>query len=91
MTSSDEFREFGKAMIDYVADYLDNIRDRRVLPEVKPGYIRDVVPDQAPETGEPWQNVMDDLEKVVMPGVTHWHHPQVTMSMIMVKSRVSKV
>ncbi len=43
MTSSDEFREFGKAMIDYVADYLDNIRDRRVVPDVKPGYIRHVL------------------------------------------------
>ena len=43
MTSSDEFREFGKAMIDYVADYLDNIRDRRVVPDVKPGYIRHVI------------------------------------------------
>ena len=38
MTSSEEFREFGKAMIDYVADYLDNIRDRPVLPKVN-GYI----------------------------------------------------
>jgi hypothetical protein len=35
MTSSEEFRQFGKAMIDYVADYLDNIRDRKVLPQVK--------------------------------------------------------
>lgn len=76
MTSSEEFREFGKAMIDYVADYLDNIRERQVLPEVKPGYIRDVVPDQAPEEGEHWSKVMQDVEKVVMPGVTHWHHPQ---------------
>jgi len=76
MTSSDEFREFGKAMIDYVADYLDNIRDRPVLPDVKPGYIRDLVPSEAPEQGESWKKVMEDVEKVVMPGITHWHHPQ---------------
>lgn len=39
MTSKEEFREFGHAMIDYVADYLDNIRDRKVLPDVKPGNL----------------------------------------------------
>ena len=65
MTSSDEFREFGKAMIDYVADYLDNIRDRPVLPDVKPGYIRDLVPSEAPEQGESWKKVMEDVEKGV--------------------------
>merc|ERR1719223_2054399 len=63
-------------MVDYVADYLDNIRDRKVVPDVKPGYIRDVVPERAPEQGEAWQAVMADLDKVVMSGVTHWHHPQ---------------
>ena len=36
-------------MVDYIADYLENIRDRRVFPDVKPGYLRDLVPDTAPE------------------------------------------
>ena len=39
-------------------------------------YHRDVVPERAPEQGESWQAVMADLDKVVMSGVTHWHHPQ---------------
>ena len=39
----------GKEMVDYIADYLENIRDRRVFPDVKPGYLRDLVPDTAPE------------------------------------------
>ncbi len=43
MTTKEEFREFGRAMIDFVADYLENIRDRRVLPEVKPGYLKHLV------------------------------------------------
>lgn len=52
MTSPEEFREFGKAMIDYVADYLENIRDRPVLPNVKPGYLKEMVPEEAPHEPE---------------------------------------
>jgi len=52
MTSSEEFRQFGRAMIDYVADYLDNIRDRPVLPSVKPGYLRPLIPEEAPNEPE---------------------------------------
>ena len=55
---------------------LKNIRDRSVLPEVKPGYLRPLVPDEAPEDPDAWQDVMKDVERVVMPGVTHWHHPK---------------
>ena len=76
MTTAGEFRVFGKAMIDYVADYLENIRDRPVLPNVRPGYLRPLINDEAPEEPEEWQDVMKDIERVVMPGVTHWHSPR---------------
>ncbi|KAK4880251.1 hypothetical protein RN001_008397 [Aquatica leii] len=72
---SKDFREFGKTMIDYVADYLDNIRDRNVLPLVSPGYLEKLVPSEAPIQGENWRNVFEDVEKLIMPGVTHWHSP----------------
>jgi aromatic-L-amino-acid/L-tryptophan decarboxylase len=49
---------------------------RRVLPEVEPGYIRPLLSETAPEEGEGWPALMADLERVIMPGVTHWHHPQ---------------
>ena len=75
MTSAAEFREFGKAMIDYVADYLENIRERPVLPKVEPGYLKELIPSEAPEQPEEWPAVMADVERVIMPGVTHWHHP----------------
>ena len=55
MTTPEEFREFGRAMIDYVADYLENIRDRPVLPKVKPGYLQHLVPKEAPDEPEKWQ------------------------------------
>ena len=66
---AEEFRKRGKEMIDYVADYLENIRDRRVFPEVQPGYIRELIPDHAPEDGERWEDVFKDIERVIMPGV----------------------
>lgn len=72
---SDEYRKRGKEMVDYIADYLDNIRERRVFPQVEPGYMRDLVPDAAPELPEPWDNIFNDVERVIMPGVTHWQSP----------------
>lgn len=65
----------GKEMVDYIADYLENIRERRVLPDVKPGYMRTLLPESAPLEGEPWQTIIDDVERVIMPGVTHWQSP----------------
>ncbi|XP_073823149.1 aromatic-L-amino-acid decarboxylase isoform X1 [Musca autumnalis] len=71
-----EFRDFAKSMVDYIAEYLENIRDRRVLADVKPGYLRPLIPDTAPEKPDSWQDVMADIERVIMPGVTHWHSPK---------------
>ena len=50
--------------------------DRRVLPTVEPGYLRALIPAEAPEEGESWRAVLSDVERVIMPGVTHWHSPQ---------------
>eukprot|EP00099_Drosophila_melanogaster_P025073 NP_724163.1 dopa decarboxylase, isoform C [Drosophila melanogaster] len=71
-----EFKDFAKTMVDFIAEYLENIRERRVLPEVKPGYLKPLIPDAAPEKPEKWQDVMQDIERVIMPGVTHWHSPK---------------
>lgn len=59
----------GYEMVEYIADYLDNIRDRRVFPDVKPGYMRDLVPGAAPENSESWDDIIKDVERVIMPGV----------------------
>lgn len=56
-------------MIDYIADYLETIRDRRVYPNVHPGYLRNLTPDCAPVEPESWDHIMDDVENIVMPGV----------------------
>ncbi|XP_022900869.2 aromatic-L-amino-acid decarboxylase-like [Onthophagus taurus] len=72
---ANQFREFGKAVIDYVADYTENIRDRSVLPSIEPGYLRPLLPSEAPLKPESWQEILMDVERVIMPGVTHWQSP----------------
>lgn len=59
----------GKEMVDYIANYLEGIRDRRVFPDVRPGYMKDLVPEQAPVEPEAWEDIMSDVERVIMPGV----------------------
>ncbi|KAK6616924.1 hypothetical protein RUM43_014894 [Polyplax serrata] len=71
-----DFKEFAKEMVEYVGDYLENIRDRKVLPDVEPGYIKPLIPSEAPVEPDAWQDVIKDVEKVIMPGVTHWHSPR---------------
>ena len=67
---SSEFRKRGKEMVDYIADYMENIQGRRVLPEVSPGYLREMLPNRAPKRHEDWVNIMNDVEKAIMPGVS---------------------
>ncbi|XP_058799159.1 aromatic-L-amino-acid decarboxylase [Phymastichus coffea] len=70
------FKDFSKEMTEYIVNYLENIRERRVLPIVEPGYMKPLLPDEAPQHPENWQDIMGDLERVIMPGVTHWHSPK---------------
>ncbi|XP_050585393.1 histidine decarboxylase isoform X2 [Bombus affinis] len=71
----EEYRKHGKEVVDYIADYLENIRSRRVYPAVSPGYLRNVLPTSAPVNGEPWEDIFADIERCIMPGVTHWQSP----------------
>lgn len=73
---TNEFKQHGKEMIDYICNYIENIGDRRVTPNVEPGYLRKLLPDEAPTSPENWDNIMDDVENKIMPGVTHWQHPR---------------
>src|SRR5689334_6043974 len=65
-----QFRVAGKQLVDYIADYLENIRDRPVLPSVEPFYLRQLIPDEAPEEGQQWSEILKDIERVIMPGVS---------------------
>ncbi|XP_026565492.1 histidine decarboxylase isoform X2 [Pseudonaja textilis] len=72
----EEYRWRGKEMVDYICQYLTNIRERRVYPDVQPGYMRDQLPDGAPLEPESWDSIFRDIENIIMPGVVHWQSPQ---------------
>ncbi|NXC99627.1 DCHS decarboxylase, partial [Certhia familiaris] len=65
----------GKEMVDYICQYLSNVRERRVTPDVQPGYMRAQLPDSAPMDPDSWDNIFGDIEKIIMPGVVHWQSP----------------
>ncbi|KAL6261071.1 hypothetical protein P5V15_008599 [Pogonomyrmex californicus] len=71
-----EFVEFAKATINYVANYTETLRNRNVLPDVEPDYLSKLLPKEAPEKSEKWQEVLKDVEQFIMPGITHWNSPQ---------------
>jgi aromatic-L-amino-acid decarboxylase len=71
----EEFRRHGHQVIDWIADYLQTIQERPVLAQVEPGEIRAALPAHPPQDGEPFDAVLADLDRVIMPGITHWQHP----------------
>lgn len=73
--SPDEFREHGKALVDWIADYYERVETFPVLSQVQPGAIRAALPERAPETRESFQEMMRDVEEKILPGVTHWQSP----------------
>ena len=71
----DDFRRHGKEMVDWIADYYERVETLPVLSQVKPGDIRSALPPAPPQTGESFAAMMADVERVIMPGVTHWQSP----------------
>lgn len=69
-------RDDGAAALEWVASYLEGVRERPVLSRVEPGEIRAALPGRAPEAGEPFAAVLRDLDEVLMPGLTHWQSPR---------------
>lgn len=71
----DEFRRWGKKLVDWIADYHERIEQFPVLSNVKPGQIRVALPSTPPEHGEEFAKILADVEDVMMPGITHWQSP----------------
>ena len=71
----DEFRTYGRQVVDWIADYLDGVESLPVRAQVAPGDVRAALPAHPPEQGEDFARVLADLDRVVVPGVTHWQHP----------------
>ena len=73
--SPDEFRKQGKQMIDWIADYYENIEKYPVLSQVKPGEIKNQLPTIPPAESESMEQIMADVNSIIMPGITHWQSP----------------
>ena len=71
----DEFRKYGHKFIDWIADYFKDIESNTVLPSIEPGEIKSKLPLEPPQKGESIDAVFSDFEKIIMPGITHWNHP----------------
>jgi aromatic-L-amino-acid/L-tryptophan decarboxylase len=71
-----DFRSDGAAAVEWVARYLEGVRERPVLAAVEPGQVRSALPASPPEKGEPFAAVLRDVDEILLPGITHWNHPR---------------
>ena len=71
----EEFRRHGHAMVDWIADYHSRIESLPVLSQVKPGEVRASLPPSAPRQGEAFDAMLKDVERIILPGITHWQSP----------------
>jgi aromatic-L-amino-acid decarboxylase len=71
----EEFRALGHRVVDWVARYMERVDELPVGAPVEPGQIAAMLPGEAPESPEGWDEILADLDRVVMPGITHWQSP----------------
>jgi aromatic-L-amino-acid decarboxylase len=72
----EDFRRAGHETVDWIAEYLSNVAEMPVLAQTKPGELLDALPKSAPEKGEPFDAILRDFDRLVMPAVTQWNHPR---------------
>jgi aromatic-L-amino-acid decarboxylase len=70
-----EFRRSGHALVDWIAEYLSGSERYPVVPRIRPGEVRDALPESAPESGESFERIFSDFEAILVPALTHWNHP----------------
>jgi aromatic-L-amino-acid decarboxylase len=73
--SPEEFRKHGHSLIDWIADYQKTVESYPVFSRLAPGDVRSGLPLLPPEEGEPFERIIADVDRVVMPGITHWQSP----------------
>src|ERR1700757_2667609 len=74
-TPPEIFRKQLHALADWIADFRENIETLPVAPDEKPGAIRAQLPAQPPEEGEPFERILSDVDRLIVPGMVHWSHP----------------
>ncbi len=73
--SAEEFRRHGRAVVEWIARYMEEVERYPVLSQVRPGQVAASLPAEPPREGEAFECILADLDRVVMPGITHWQHP----------------
>jgi aromatic-L-amino-acid decarboxylase len=73
--SAEDFRRYGHEVVERIADYLSEIERYPVLAQVEPGQLRSQLPASPPEHGEPMSDILADVDRLVVPALTHWNHP----------------
>jgi len=71
----DEFRRYGRQVVDWLADYFECIETFPVLSKVKPNEIRSMLPEKPPSKGESFEDILSDMHSTIIPGITHWQSP----------------
>src|SRR3954469_7893485 len=71
----EEFRARGHQLVDWVADYRGRVATLPVMPDVRPGDVARAFPPEPPLSAEPFDAIVADVDRLVMPGITHWQHP----------------
>jgi len=71
----EEFKKYGYELIDWVANYIDEIENYPVSPNIRPGDIKSKLPAKAPVASDSFNNFLTDLNEIILPGVNHWQHP----------------
>ncbi len=72
----EQFREVGRRTVDRIADYMERVGEFPVRSRVAPGEVASALPADAPAQGEAWDDILADIDRVVMPGITHWQSPR---------------
>src|SRR5712671_47270 len=73
--SPEEFRRRGHEVVDFIADYRARVASLPVMSRAEPGEVMARLPPAPPEEAEPFESILRDLEQVLMPGLSHWQHP----------------
>ena len=73
--SAEDFRRFGHQVVDWIADYLEHIDELPVLAQVEPGDLKARLPASPPEKGESMETILADVDRLILPALTHWSHP----------------
>src|SRR5579871_3825774 len=72
----EDFRHAGHQAVDWIAGYLGGVSQYPVLAQVKPGELADSLPRAGPSTGETFEAILRDFDRMIMPAVTQWNHPR---------------